>query len=459
MVNEENGTETRMVIDRSGGVAALTHVAEPAISIDGRVAETKMTRSLLLKGSAAGERPRHRSQSVRRRRSPSRGVSQTEDASSAVPRDVFRGRGAASVPPPPSSPFPGWAKLQQPPPPPGKQQPPTPMPLPGSLQGAPPPPPKTTMPQQSLPVKAPPGGARSRSFSTGPARPQALPVKAPPKAPSSSQAATASPRGRSTIPRQPSRPPPMPQPVVQPVVQPLIQAPPTATATMPAAASLGQASASAAAQSDWERMANEAVTRAKQICYDNSASGFEYSEQEWFESVEEAAADEHSSFPTAQACPRIFCCVPTYKRTWQLAQTLSINMVLAWKLRHVVTFVVADLNGQHDPQLEEAFEKCHAAIKCGMLRRFQRHAPESDGFAHWHASVGKNCAHIAAMSVAGSEPAILVELDNDNFVSQQFFEDIMDNATEMIGGSVTGLRWRHPSCPPTVGRALSAACP
>ena len=133
------------------------------------------------------------------------------------------------------------------------------------------------------------------------------------------------------------------------------------------------------------------------------------------------------------ACPRIMCCIPTYKRTWQFVQMIAINCVLAWKLRDVVTFVVADLNDDWEADVELALDMCAAAAQCGMLRRFRRALPESDGWRYWHASVGKNCAHVAAINVAAGDGVVLVELDNDNFVSEQFFDDILENAEELRG--------------------------
>ena len=147
-----------------------------------------------------------------------------------------------------------------------------------------------------------------------------------------------------------------------------------------------------------------------------------------------------------------------------MVQTLPINLVLAWKMRHKVTFVVADLNEQPEWEMTAVYDACKAAINAGMLKRYRRHVPETDGFTHWHASVGKNCAHVAAISAANlndGERVVLVELDNDNFVSQHFFNDLVNNAEAMVNGKITCLRWRHPNCPPTVGRTVirSVACP
>ena len=67
------------------------------------------------------------------------------------------------------------------------------------------------------------------------------------------------------------------------------------------------------------------------------------------------------------ASPRIVLCVPTFKRIWQLIQTLAINLVLAWKHRGRVSLCIADLNPSFDDELEQAIDQCTAAITCGSL--------------------------------------------------------------------------------------------
>ena len=44
-------------------------------------------------------------------------------------------------------------------------------------------------------------------------------------------------------------------------------------------------------------------------------------------------------FPAA--CPRVVMCISSFKRTRQLEQTLAINLLLAWKWRTHVCFVLA----------------------------------------------------------------------------------------------------------------------
>ena len=221
---------------------------------------------------------------------------------------------------------------------------------------------------------------------------------------------------------------------------------------------------------DWPTMATEAVACAERIVADSTASGFDGSpnaEWDWLKLIQDRADDDRSFGNIPPACPRIFFCVPTFKRTWQIIQTLPINLVLSWKYRTVATFVVADLNEEWDSELWEMFRKCEKAREYGMLRIFRRHVPGGDGWRHWHASIGKNCAHMAAIHCAkelGGQNAILVGLDNDNFVSDQFFMDIFSDAAALTDKDhpkpYSGIRWRHPNCPPCTGRTLwSVACP
>ena len=201
-----------------------------------------------------------------------------------------------------------------------------------------------------------------------------------------------------------------------------------------------------------QKLRQLAVRTAAEVVADRLASGFDVDAEQWLSTVHAAAdADPNFQQPTS-ACPRIFCCIPTYKRTWQLVKTLPINLTLAWKYRHLVSFVLADLN--EDLDADPALEACEVALERNFLMHYRRLAPESDGWTGWHASVGKNCAHIAALDAAGKQPCILVELDNDNFVSDQFFEDIIACGEDLAAHRLTGLRWRHPNCPPTTGRTM-----
>ena len=158
-------------------------------------------------------------------------------------------------------------------------------------------------------------------------------------------------------------------------------------------------------------MVQEARACAIRIGVENSASGLPAGVDTWKRVLEQKIAQGHEvASMTPEACPRIMLCIPTFKRTWQLLQTLPINLTLAWELRNFVTFVVADLNHELEDDMQLLLEKVQAARQVQFLRYFRRRVPEEDGWTHWHASVGKNCAHICAIKL---EPkSIVVELDN-----------------------------------------------
>ena len=210
-------------------------------------------------------------------------------------------------------------------------------------------------------------------------------------------------------------------------------------------------------------MCDEAVICAQRIIAEKSGQGLPVlkgDDYEWVRHVRRATmVDFDAKAETPAACPRIMLCIPSFKRSWQIKQTLPINLVLAWPLRHIVTFVLADLNHPLDEEIRHLMTKCDVALRCGFLRHYRRHVPEEDGFNYWHASVGKNTAHACAATLANR--SILVELDNDNFVSKTFFGDIIDRGDALVEGRIAGMRWRHPAAPPCTGRTLtsSVACP
>ena len=78
-----------------------------------------------------------------------------------------------------------------------------------------------------------------------------------------------------------------------------------------------------------------------------------------------------------------------------------------------------------------------------------------DGWSGWYASVGTNTAAMAAFA---SDPSprlgrnMLVDMDNDNFVTREIFEDLFANADGLSSGALKGVFFRHPQCQATTGR-------
>ena len=137
-------------------------------------------------------------------------------------------------------------------------------------------------------------------------------------------------------------------------------------------------------------------------------------------------------------------------------------MLLAWKYRDVVSFVLADLNcPDGDVNITEMVEgPCrlgcrNVARDACQLHVFRRSDPLNDGFKIWHASVGKNAAHMCALKVWEPSDVLLVELDNDNFISDAFFEDIIQrHHPSLMSGQSAGIRWKHKTCPAVTGRTV-----
>ena len=78
-----------------------------------------------------------------------------------------------------------------------------------------------------------------------------------------------------------------------------------------------------------------------------------------------------------------------------------------------------------------------------------------DNWTGWHVSIGKNASAMAAMLAVESDSgkdSILVNMDNDNFVTHEFLQDLSDHAEDMSTGAIKGMFFRHPQCSATTGR-------
>ena len=218
----------------------------------------------------------------------------------------------------------------------------------------------------------------------------------------------------------------------------------------------------------WGDLAGAGKTCASRIVREDTWIGLEPNAQVWVGKVDAAVnAGPHARYAldpaeypilAARPVPQIMLCVPDFGRTWQTSQCLPINLLKLWKMRHFVTFVLADLNAEFSQEMKDLLHKCRAAVACGFLRHFRRQVPAEDGFTHWHASIGKNSAHACAAVV--SKNSVLVELDCDNFVSDEFMFNLIENGDELLQGEIAGLAWKHPQCPANTGRThVLVACP
>ncbi len=169
--------------------------------------------------------------------------------------------------------------------------------------------------------------------------------------------------------------------------------------------------------------------------------------------------------PLHPACDFIVVlAVTTYKRKWQLKATLAANLLTALPWRQTVKWVIADLN---DPDSDEESDrlaewigmKARISLTLDQLRYFRRRAPGHDRFIGWHASVAKNSAFAAALQAVGDHSrGIIVNVDNDNFITAAFLQDLLAKAPKMLRldsnavPEVCGCFYRHPSVGSTTGR-------
>ena len=69
--------------------------------------------------------------------------------------------------------------------------------------------------------------------------------------------------------------------------------------------------------------------------------------------IRTACRNVHNNVPVVETLPPpdptgVVFCVTTYKRTWQLKITICANLVLTWRFRPWVTWVLVDLNPPED---------------------------------------------------------------------------------------------------------------
>jgi len=118
---------------------------------------------------------------------------------------------------------------------------------------------------------------------------------------------------------------------------------------------------------------------------------------------------------TARPAFTLALCVTSFNRLWQLRRALPLNLMHCWRHRDWVRFHVVDF-GSTDGSLKFVQDRCHAAMRSGMLRLYH-----TDQLPFWHASVAKNTAHLCA------DEDILVNLDGDNLVGPHFVEDVVQH--------------------------------
>jgi len=124
----------------------------------------------------------------------------------------------------------------------------------------------------------------------------------------------------------------------------------------------------------------------------------------------------------------IYLCVTTFKRTYQLKECLPQNVLLTWPYRSRVRWVVLDLNDGQEQEEVRTFIQDNFLVPIVVGHMVYFRAPQP----YWHASWAKNTSHSAAMTLMGDDNAVLVNCDNDNLLTRQFIDMLVEHAPKLI---------------------------
>lgn len=108
-------------------------------------------------------------------------------------------------------------------------------------------------------------------------------------------------------------------------------------------------------------------------------------------------------------------CITCKNRLWQIERTLIKNLEDNIKLKSKIEFVLVDFNS-NDGLGDWVKERFKMELKDGYLKYYF-----TNDLPHWHASIGKNTAHLFANG------KILTNLDCDNFTGQNGAQFILDH--------------------------------
>lgn len=111
-------------------------------------------------------------------------------------------------------------------------------------------------------------------------------------------------------------------------------------------------------------------------------------------------------------------CIATKNRLWQLHRALPLNLLHSWPHQSWAKIHIVDLDST-DGTLQWILDHCHAAVDVGLLHVYR--APD---MPYWHASIGKNAAHMVATE------DILVNVDSDNLIGPGFAGDVVRHFNE-----------------------------
>ena len=136
-------------------------------------------------------------------------------------------------------------------------------------------------------------------------------------------------------------------------------------------------------------------------------------------------------------------CMTSLGRNDQIMTSLPIAIWLSWKFADVTLYLV-DFN--EDTVLEQwVREHLALAIKMGKLKFYR--CP----MRHWHASLAKNTAHMAAcldvgggLTPSAEEDAVLVNLDGDNLFTSRWLQRLVEeDGAALVSKRVTVVHYHN----------------
>jgi len=132
---------------------------------------------------------------------------------------------------------------------------------------------------------------------------------------------------------------------------------------------------------------------------------------------------------------RVAMCISCLNREWQLRLTLPQNLALSWgflQVKWVVVIFDTAPEGGASPSARFtrwATEYLTASLASRQLVIYRAHQ------AHWHASICKNTAHMAARQAWGTDDFLAVNMDADNVVTHECVVHTVSRANIMdVGG-------------------------
>ncbi len=138
-------------------------------------------------------------------------------------------------------------------------------------------------------------------------------------------------------------------------------------------------------------------------------------------------------------------CVVTFKRTYQLEKAIELNVATTWRFRKYITWMIADFN-----EGERVLEVLGDKVPFSIVRRHVRLFRARQAWRYFDCAVAKNTSHLTTQALTGKyreDQIYVVNVDNDNIVTQEFCLDVLAVAQEELAadlerpGARVGTQW------------------